>query len=225
MKSPLQTAFEKMTNEELKALFEFVADRSKGAAARLCVIEGQLEFEQRQRGITAKPKGINAISHPEESLADLVLRIRSDEAARVQLAKGTKSAMVNLDDQQFMQTARAHFGVNQFFGDEAMSAAKNLDEQFFKSAGAAIRTIKMRKRNPLTVSGESRMLLHIQAALTILHQGDERGDLPQRKITKQQLEADVSKRLGDKAFSDRDSWQAFFKRPEIKPFVTQARGK
>ncbi len=217
MKSPFQTAFEKMTDEELKHLSDFASDRSKGTAARLWVIESQLELEQRQRGILTKPKATNAITHPEKFQAEMVLHLRSNQAAHVQIVKGKKTAVAKLDDENYSQTVRAHFGVNDFYGDEACKAVRELDEAFFKSALAAVKDLKSSNRK----AGESRMLLHIEAALTILSKRKN----PLEKMTKQQMEKNLAKPLGNNIFADRNSWQAFFKRPEIKPFVTQARGK
>lgn len=225
MKSPLQTAFEKMTDEELQAVFGFVTDRSKGATARLFVIAGQLEFEQRQRGILPKPKGINLITHPEEGLAEVVKDIRTNQAGHVHIVKGSKNAIANLDSEAFEATARAHYGVNYFFGDQAMKAAQDLDERFFVSALEAVRVLKMRSRGLKPKGGESKMLLHIQTSLTFFHEGDEKGQLPQRKVTKQKLREVLETRLGSRSFSSKsESWPDFFKRPEIAPFVEDANG-
>ena len=133
------------------------------------------------------------------------------------MVKGTKTAVAKLDDEDYIQTVRGHFGVNDFYGDKAMTAARELNEGFFKSALAAVRDIKSSNRK----AGESRMLLHIEAALKILTKRKN----PLEKMTKQQLEKSLAKPLGENIFADRNSWQALFKRPEIKPFVIQARGK
>ncbi len=222
MKSPLQTAFEKMTDEELKHLSDFASDRSKGAAARLWVMGQSLADEQVRRGITKKRKGINAITHPEEFLAAAVLNIRANQAAQVSLVKGTKTALAKMDDPQFMQAVRAHFGVNDFYGDEVMKAVQELDEQFFKMALEAVRDIKSKNRKAKIEAG-GKMILHIEGALQIFRRGDKAGESPHRKVTKKWLMEKLEKLLGEKSFSDEKSWQLFFKRPEIKPFVERER--
>jgi hypothetical protein len=223
MKSPLQTAFEKLTDEELEYLFHFSTDRSKGAAARLWVFSESIEKEQHRRGtIEPKVKGINLLTHPDEAMADLVLNIRSNQAAHVNIAKGTKAAMAKLDDPAFISAARAHYGVNDFYGDEALKAARELDEGFFNAAIESVRCIKSKNKNAKIQAGESRMLFHIEAALKILHKGDTQGEKPHRKVAKIWLRESLERMLED-PFSDEASWQKFFKRSEIKPYVTQER--
>lgn len=220
MKSPIQTAFEKLSDEELKAIYDLASDRKKGAQARLWVLTNSLENERKTRGTRAVARGINLITHPEKGLAKLIKNVRADQSARANLVNGTIHAMDNLDNESFMDTARAHYGVNDFFGDQAMQAAQNLDEQFFKSAMEAIKTLKSKARKSKSKAGESTMLIHIQTALTFLHEGDHKGQLPQRKVTKQKLREVLEMRLGGRSFSSKSkSWPEFFKRPEIRPFV------
>ena len=68
MKSPFQTAAEKMADAELTALHTLVTDRTKGAAARLWVIESMLTHQMQERGVTPplcrrhKPRSVTSMS-------------------------------------------------------------------------------------------------------------------------------------------------------------------
>ncbi len=216
MKNAFQTACEKMTDAEIADWYTFVTDSTKGAAARLWCIESSLAFQIKTRGL---PIAQNASTL---SLEQMVLIGRSNQAAHVNIVKGLKNAMVKLDNEDYAQTVRAHCEVNQFFGDKAQQAAIELDEGFFRRALEAIRDLKRKRGKTKAEAGESKMILHIQAALTILHNGDARGENPLRKVTKKWLMTEIENRLTS-PFSDTASWQAFFKRPEISPFVRQDR--
>lgn len=220
MKSPLQAAFEKLTDAELAAVWELATDTARGPAGRLAVIEGAIEFEMTQRGTAATARTVNAATDPEAAVASIVLHSRSNQAAVAHLAKGMPGAMHFIDDPAFQATAAACVGENWQFGDQAIRAAESLDERFFKTAAEAVRAVKSRRRD----GGDSPMLLHIRTALTIFHEGDATGKIPQRKMTKQALRGMLETRLGSRSFSSKsESWPEFFKRPEIAPFVEQRR--
>lgn len=220
MKTPMQTAFEKLAEAELAALHSFITDRSKGQTARLFVIESQLAHELRSRGTMPRSKAEKQVA-VEACLAEIIKGIRANQAGHVAIAKGAKNAMQNLDSEAFIATVRAHYGVNDFFGDAANTAARSLDEGFFMAAAEAVRTLKAKKRTRRIPAGESRMLLHIEAALQILR--EQRS--PLEKMKKAILRAALETRLGEKAFSVKsESWPELWARPELAPFIEQARG-
>jgi len=220
MKTPIQTAFEKMTDAEARALFDFTTDRSKGAAARLWVIESQLAQELQARGAMPSNKDRPCVSMAAFQ-AEIIEELRINQDGHVAIAKGEKNAMHKLDDPAFIATARACYGVNAFFGDDAQRAAAQLDEPFFAAALEAVRAVKAKCGKRRHKAGESKMLLNIEAALRIFKERKK----PLEKMAKADLQDALEKRLGNKAFGIKsEALQEFYKRPEIAPFVTQKRG-
>jgi hypothetical protein len=217
MKSPLQTAFEKMTDAELVDLHALITDRSKGQTARLFVVESHLAIEMQARGAmpTMQP------ATEAEMKLEMIDRIHTNHDGHVAIAKGTKNAMQNLDSEAFASTVRAHYGVNDFFGDDATDAARRLDVAFFNSAAEALLTIKAKKLKRRIQAGASKMMIHLETALRILREQKN----PLQKMKKAKLRAILEDRLGEKAFSVKsESWPELWARPELAPFIEQARG-
>jgi hypothetical protein len=219
MKTPMQTAFEKLTLAEARALFDFTTDRSKGAAARLWVIESQLAHELKARGAMPSSKD-EPYASKAAFQAEIIEGLRINQDGHVAISKREKNAMHKLDNPAFIATARACYGLNPFFGDDAQKATLALDEWFFMSALEAVRAIKAKQTKRRRKAGESKMLLHVEAALRIFIEREK----PLEKMTKSDLQEALEKRLGSKVFGVKsESLQEFYKRPEIAPFVTQKR--
>ena len=215
MKNHFQTACERMTDAELAAWRAFTKDKRRGAAARLWVIESMLESVMRSRGLLKPKKTVSLDDMDRVKLwARAEMRSKSDFAAFIE---GEKTVMQLHDSAAFMDTLRACFGVNDFFGDAAAKAARKLEAEFFKDALAAVEFAKAKRTGRKPNGGKSKMLVHIKAGMQILSKRKN----PLRKMKKAKLRSLLEKVLGDDAFTDEKSWTALYKRREFRGLLEQ----
>jgi hypothetical protein len=214
----IQSMLEKMTEEELLEFHKFLAS-STGNAAKVWVLRDSAERTLKAR---LAPRTSPKIS-PEESEKKLFAALVSDSvkkrAVEIQKVAKAKNAALKIDSPAFMSCIKALFGENDFFGDEAMKAAQSGDAAFFELAAEAIKATLPSNKN----TEENRKVAHLTIALIILTRDVLKKG--QRKITKQKMEECILREIGKtniKPYSDADSWQDLWRRPELSPFLKQA---
>lgn len=207
MKSPMQTAFEKMTDEELQAVFGLVTDRSKGKFARLWVIESQLQHEQRKRGIIDKPHRTSGLEELEHSF---ITTARIDKYRMLHGIEDCpwedegKRKRTPEEDRAFSHAARARMGHDEGYGDLAEDAIRTGDIQFFKMAIKVLESSEKRR---------SLLTKHVKVMIGIYHNLEIAGKpAPTKEALKDmviaQFEADGFKPFPFKS----DQWEIVFER-------------
>jgi hypothetical protein len=223
----LQAIFGKLTDDELQELSKFLGDESKGAAAKTCVLLGSCQNETKRRNPQPPPAKLAQ----DEQLAAVIKGWRHNSLVVLGAVDGTTFPIQKLDNPAFYSALSAIKGVNGFFGDEAAAAIKARDVGFFKACVEALKPTKSKPtkskgkptKGKATKDPKARMAQHLTAAILILKREAGRGN---RTVKKMELQKAVSTTLTKYklvSFSDEDSWAELWKRPELEPFVEQAR--